>query len=385
MVSTAKSFPFPLRESASTSDKGKAITAANAFVVDEFHFIRMLRVERKRTERSGKPFMLMLLRHEQGFQDSEVVRELVSGVELSTRETDTLGWYETGSVLGILFTEIGTTDREAIERIVQKVESSLVKRLDESESEQLKITYHVYPEDVGATKGKHTADMNLYPDLARMTSQKKGAQAAKRVIDIVGSLFAILMLLPVFLVVAAAVKLSSEGPVFFRQKRIGQFGNTFTFLKFRSMRANNDPKIHEEYVKKLIAGQSENLKQEDGKNGSFKLVNDPRVTKVGKFIRRTSLDELPQFFNVLAGEMSLVGPRPPVPYEYEAYDIWHRRRLVEVKPGITGLWQVFGRSKTTFDEMVRLDLQYAKSWTIGMDLKLLMKTPKAVVSGDGAY
>jgi lipopolysaccharide/colanic/teichoic acid biosynthesis glycosyltransferase len=133
----------------------------------------------------------------------------------------------------------------------------------------------------------------------------------------------------------------------------------------------------------LIAGKGD--KQADGKNGSFKLTNDPRITPIGRLIRRTSLDELPQFFNVLMGEMSLVGPRPPVPYEYEAYDVWHRDRMMEVRPGITGLWQVTGRSKTTFDEMVRLDLHYAGSWSILMDLKILIQTPMAVFSGDGAY
>jgi lipopolysaccharide/colanic/teichoic acid biosynthesis glycosyltransferase len=117
---------------------------------------------------------------------------------------------------------------------------------------------------------------------------------------------------------------------------------------------------------------------------SYKLVNDPRVTSVGHFLRRTSLDELPQFINVLKGDMSLVGPRPPLPYEVECYEPWHRRRLCEVKPGITGLWQVTGRSRSTFDEMVRLDLRYAKSWSLWSDFKILCRTPGAVLRGDGA-
>ncbi len=117
----------------------------------------------------------------------------------------------------------------------------------------------------------------------------------------------------------------------------------------------------------------------------YKLTNDPRITRIGGFLRKTSFDEIPQFLNVLRGEMSLVGPRPPIPYEVESYDIWHRRRLLGVKPGITGLWQVAGRSRTTFDEMVRLDLQYAKSWSFWLDLKILLQTPRAVVAGDGAY
>lgn len=381
MVSTAKSFPFPLRESAPTSEH--AWTATNAYILDEFHFVRMLRVERNRTERSGKPFMLMLLSSETLFQESGVLGDIVGAVANSTRETDTLGWYETGASLGILFTEIGTTDRATIEKIVTKVSGALEQKLELSNPADLKISYHVFPEDAGS-QDKHQTDIRLYPDVERMAARKKGAQAMKRMVDVLGSLAAITVFSPIFLAVALAVKLTSKGPILFRQDRVGQFGKTFTFLKFRSMKVNNDPKIHQEYVKKLIAGSGD-LKQADGKEGSFKLVNDPRITSIGRFIRRTSLDELPQFFNVLVGNMSLVGPRPPVPYEYEAYDIWHRRRMLQVKPGITGLWQVKGRSKTTFDEMVRLDLQYAQSWSVAMDVKILLQTPKAVVSGSGAY
>jgi lipopolysaccharide/colanic/teichoic acid biosynthesis glycosyltransferase len=143
------------------------------------------------------------------------------------------------------------------------------------------------------------------------------------------------------------------------------------------MRFGNDPKIHQDYVRRLISGKEEN--QQPGASAAvYKLKDDPRITPVGKFLRKTSLDELPQFLNVLIGEMSLVGPRPPIPYEVEAYDIWHKRRLLEVRPGITGLWQVEGRSTTKFDEMVRLDLRYAKTWSLWLDIKILVRTPGAV-------
>ena len=195
MVSTAKSFPFPLRESASTSEHVWAAT--NAYILDEFHFVRMLRVERNRTERSGKPFMLMLLSGPELFQGSGVLSDIVGAVAGSTRETDTLGWYETGSVLGILFTELGTAERSAIERIVAKVSGALLEKVDISNSDQLKLTYHVFPEDIGS-KGKHETDVRLYPDLERMAAKKKGAQAIKRVIDVLGSLGLILFLSPSF-------------------------------------------------------------------------------------------------------------------------------------------------------------------------------------------
>ena len=150
------------------------------------------------------------------------------------------------------------------------------------------------------------------------------------------------------------------------------------------MHVDNDPSVHQEYVTKLIAGQAERIASNGNAEGVYKLRNDRRVTRVGNFMRRTSLDELPQFLNVLAGDMSLVGPRPAIPYEVAAYETWHRRRVLEVKPGITGSWQVTGRSRVKFDEMVRLDLQYAKSWSPWMDINILMRTPRAVIRGDGA-
>ncbi len=149
------------------------------------------------------------------------------------------------------------------------------------------------------------------------------------------------------------------------------------------MYSHADSTIHEKYVEEFI---KEGKSNGDGPGGRpiFKIVRDPRVTPIGRILRKTSLDELPQLFNVLRGDMSLVGPRPPIPYEIKQYSIWHRRRLLEVKPGITGLWQVYGRSRTTFDEMVRMDLYYARNWSLGMDLRLLAMTPVAVLRGDGA-
>jgi lipopolysaccharide/colanic/teichoic acid biosynthesis glycosyltransferase len=150
------------------------------------------------------------------------------------------------------------------------------------------------------------------------------------------------------------------------------------------MRTNCDPTIHQEYVSQFISGQVASSSNGD-ETPVFKIQKDPRVTPIGRFLRKTSLDEIPQFWNVLVGEMSLVGPRPPLAYEFKAYDLWHRRRVLEIKPGITGLWQVEGRSRTRFDEMVRLDLKYARIWSIWLDVKILLQTPAAVVTGEGAH
>jgi lipopolysaccharide/colanic/teichoic acid biosynthesis glycosyltransferase len=202
--------------------------------------------------------------------------------------------------------------------------------------------------------------------------------------DIIGSALALILCAPVFLVIALAIKGSSKGPVFFRQQRIGQHGKRFTFLKFRSMHVDNDPSVHKAYVLNFIAGQEERKPSNGNGKAIYKLTNDERVTRVGAFLRRTSLDEVPQFLNVLKGDMSLVGPRPAIPYELAAYQTWHRRRVLQVKPGITGLWQVQGRSRIGFDDMVRLDLRYAQDCSPWLDLKILLQTPKAVIAGEGA-
>ena len=206
----------------------------------------------------------------------------------------------------------------------------------------------------------------------------------KRAIDIMGGLVLSLICLPFCVLIAIAIKATSKGPILFRQMRVGQHGKQFMFLKFRSMYADNDHSIHREYVTKLINNETPAASTSPIET-VYKLTGDKRITPIGRFLRRTSLDELPQFLNVLRGEMSLVGPRPPIPYELAAYQTWHRRRLLEVKPGVTGLWQVTGRSTVDFDAMVRLDLKYAIAWSPWLDIKILLRTPLAVIRGSGAY
>jgi exopolysaccharide biosynthesis polyprenyl glycosylphosphotransferase len=251
----------------------------------------------------------------------------------------------------------------------------------------IEISFHVFPED--HDKGNCTGrfNMNLYKDLLEGERRNGASRKMKRLMDIVGSLLAMVIFSPLFLAIAAAIKLTSEGPVLFKQTRIGQWGETFTFLKFRSMCVNQAANPHKAYIEKLI-NHNECAANGNGAEKDapvFKLTDDPRVTSVGRFIRKTSLDELPQFINVLRGEMSLVGPRPPVPYEADIYDVWHRMRLLSVKPGITGLWQVVGRSTANFDEMVRLDLKYVTEWSLWQDIKIMLKTPWVVIMGKGAY
>jgi len=194
----------------------------------------------------------------------------------------------------------------------------------------------------------------------------------KRTIDLIGALVALVVLSPVMLLVALIVKLGSRGPVFYRSSRIGKNGRPFTFLKFRSMVDGAD----------RARTQLTHLNEVDGP--VFKISRDPRVTRIGRLLRITSVDEIPQFFNVLKGDMSLVGPRPPIPEEVEQYEPWQLRRL-DVKPGITCLWQISGRSTLSFREWMRLDLEYIKHRSFWLDLRILLRTIPAVLSREGAY
>ncbi|MBC7911305.1 MAG: sugar transferase, partial [Pyrinomonadaceae bacterium] len=209
------------------------------------------------------------------------------------------------------------------------------------------------------------------------------ARITKRASDIIIALFALALLSPFWLIVALLIKLDSKGPVFYKQERVGMDGRIFLFYKFRTMRAGTSDAAHREYLKQYIAGSSEtNLGDEE--KPVYKLHADARVTRLGRRLRRLSLDELPQLLNVLRGDMSIVGPRPPIPYEVEAYELWHRKRL-DMKPGLTGLWQVSGRNRLSFDEMVTLDLFYIENWSLLLDLKIILRTLPVMLRGDNAY
>lgn len=350
-------------------------------------FRQTLGRERKRSERSRKHLLLMLIdgKRVSGNGDKDIFQKIATGLSAAIRETDIAGWFEAGSVLGVIFTELGETEVNSATKIIEeKVVAELQNNVKSSQLSHLFVSFYAYPDDWNGGKAARSLDTALYPDVFEVEKKKRLSLLIKRTMDVVGSAMALILLSPIFLILAILVKLTSNGPVFFRQARVGQYGKAFVFLKFRSMVVSTDTKIHQEYMKNFIAGKSDGA-QPDDKPKVYKIKNDPRVTWIGRLMRRTSLDEIPQFWNVLVGEMSLVGPRPPIPYELEAYDLWHCRRLLEAKPGITGLWQVHGRSRTTFDEMVRLDLQYSRAWSPLLDLKILLKTPLAVLSGDGAY
>jgi len=349
---------------------------------DEVLFNTLLSMERKRSERTGAAFLLVLVNfehlnhgHLKGSLD-----HIKLGLSASTRETDVTGWYRYRTDVGVIFTALNGTSRAVTQAaITGKIKKVLSRYLHPAEIADVDVSFHFFPENYKSGEDGIESGKKLYTDRRDARTSRKIFTVLKRTTDVVFSLAALLILSPLFLIISLLLKMTSDGPVFYRQRRLGESGAAFTFLKFRSMYVANDSKIHQEFTQNLIRGNAGNP------SGVYKIQKDPRITSFGRILRATSLDELPQFINVLMGEMSLVGPRPPIPYEFECYELWHRRRILEVRPGITGLWQVNGRSRTSFDEMVRMDLQYIKKRSLWIDLIILLKTPYAMVGGRGAY
>ena len=352
-------------------------------VLKETTFRNVLSGEVSRSERSGN-FLVLALLHLEGSEWSDrygrLERSISASVGSAVRSTDTIGWYAKNRTMGVLLTDLRGYARGALlESIDGKLQTALSAALDAESTQRPRVTYHVFPDIEGAPS---LPDPVLAPDCVPDPATVAGI--VKRCFDVLVSLLLLMVLFPLLLAIALAIKITSKGPVFYRQVRIGQGGRSFTLLKFRSMFENCDDQLHRDYVTRMIAGAPVSQEHESGVS-IYKLVNDPRVTHAGGVLRRSSLDELPQLFNVLKGDMSLVGPRPPLPYEFACYRDWHRRRVLEVKPGLTGLWQVCGRCRTTFEDMVRLDLRYARQWSLWLDLRILFRTPAAVFQRRGAY
>jgi lipopolysaccharide/colanic/teichoic acid biosynthesis glycosyltransferase len=342
--------------------------------------------ERNRTDRSGLAMAILLIGLHEGQGTPERVRFSDVAHALSTIKTDTdiMGWFDQDSVMGLLVPDI---DEHALAATCERLEADFRREIahhnEGDPQEGLTIRLRVYPEPRShGEEGSQQVDPFLYPELHADQKAIRNFHVLKRGIDIFASILLLLSLLPLLLAIAGLVKLTSRGPVIFRQVRIGQMMKPFRICKFRTMYADADNGIHHDYVSWFINSSAK--VQAKGTASFFKLTNDPRITPIGHVLRKTSLDELPQLWNVLRGEMSLVGPRPPLWYELQQYKPWHRHRVLEAKPGITGLWQVTGRSRTTFDDMVRLDLRYARARSLWADIRILLATPAAVIKGKGA-
>jgi exopolysaccharide biosynthesis polyprenyl glycosylphosphotransferase len=345
-------------------------------ILPKSHFLNRLRIEKRRVDRSGAPLSIVLFSFQNVKTENNIhTQEFLKSLRKNTRETDIKGWVE-DDVIGLILPD---TDGRGVQKYIEKIRNG-------NGGSTFSVVTGTYPDDIF---NKLLADESSQPDLFPINLDESGEPtrielALKRAVDILGAVVGLILFSPIMLVTSLAIKVTSPGPAIFKQNRFGKKGTRFPFYKFRSMVSNTDDQIHREYVTNLIKGDLEKINQGNGEDPLYKMKSDPRVTPVGKIIRKTSIDELPQFFNVLKGEMSLVGPRPPIPYEVEKYEPWHLRRILEVKPGITGLWQVDGRSKTSFDDMVRMDLRYVQNWSLWLDIKILLKTIRAVIRPNGA-
>ena len=387
----------------------------------EEYFIHRLREEKRRAERIDAPLSIVI------FDFSAYVKSLNGGSKISqvgecitknTREIDIKAHIH-GNKIVILMPQT-TPDRASL--VGEKIKNCLESLLHEHHPQhQIALPYKIetYPalktsvaqgNQLSYEHAHHTdnrqlsqtyfkiswpssnsltetviEDIHILSDIKKRVTQIQWQLIIKRTIDFIGAAIGLFIFSPVLLLTALAIKITSPGPVLFRQERLGYMGNKFMFLKFRSMYLDCDDSIHKEYMTKFINKNNEKHRDKSGNCSVHKMTDDPRITPLGKILRKTSIDELPQLYNVLCNEMSLVGPRPPIAYEVDRYSCWHKRRILEVKPGITGLWQVEGRSTLTFDEAVRLDIQYAENWNLLLDLKIILKTFKVVFSGKGAY
>ena len=340
-------------------------------------FLHDLHREMRRADRSRTPLSLLLYRlhpepaHEGGHADH--LLELLHRVK---RETDIVGLIgdDTVAVLCPDTDESGT--RAFLRKISAQAGDAVVASAPATAT---------YPDDMFDSLASGTDPLPSTHPFVMSDDTLRGERGyrGKRLLDIVGAVLAICLFAPLMLAVALAIACSSPGPVIFRQSRLGKGGVPFTFYKFRSMQALADDSIHRNFVASLIGGQHPAEPHAESRS-PFKLQADPRVTWIGRLIRKTSIDELPQLFNVLKGEMSLVGPRPPIPYEAAHYQSWHLRRVLSQTPGITGLWQVEGRSRVSFDEMVRMDLRYRRDCSFGLDIRILLRTVLVVARCEGA-
>jgi exopolysaccharide biosynthesis polyprenyl glycosylphosphotransferase len=344
--------------------------------IDQPCILGQLRHEIQRAHRSGSALSVLVVdQFQTNRTGTEAIRGLLKSIQLKTRETDVAG-YISQHKLAVL---LPYSNGEGVNKIKERIMAGYT-------APQITITTSTYPDQLFDSL---TEIGCVSPDALRLIVEDSIQNSwlklrIKRGVDVVGSILALLILSPLMLLAAVLVKYSSPGPAIFRQTRLGHKGIPFTFYKFRSMRRDVNDQIHRDYISNFINGNPAATNNGDKENPLYKIKSDPRVTRVGEFIRKTSIDELPQLYNVLKGDMSLVGPRPPLAYEAEKYHPWQLRRILDMKPGITGLWQVEGRSRVGFDEAVRQDICYIKTWSLWLDIKILCKTVKVVLQCRGA-
>jgi exopolysaccharide biosynthesis polyprenyl glycosylphosphotransferase len=358
-----------------TNNPGQYRVNVGEFFYDSC-FLEQLRLEKLRAQRSKSTLSIILLTLDKQTEGRAInMNQILDLVRAKTRDTDISGFVD-HKTIGVLLPD---TDEKGAKEICEKL-------INGNNNPQFSTTTSSYPDHIFESLAKvGSIRPDAFPfEIEASTGAPWFKLLIKRGVDIVGSIIGMLTLMPVMLIAALAIKVTSPGPVIFRQIRLGKNGTPFTFYKFRSMYVHMDDQIHREYTRDFINGHHAKINQGDADKPFYKIKSDPRITRIGRFIRKTSIDELPQLFNVFKGDMSLVGPRPPLSYEAEKYQAWHLRRILEVKPGITGLWQVEGRSKTGWDDTVRLDIRYIQNWSLVFDIKILLRTVKEVLRCRGA-
>jgi lipopolysaccharide/colanic/teichoic acid biosynthesis glycosyltransferase len=349
-------------------------------------FRKDLEREKRRSDRCKAPLSLAIFQLDGDARRTLAFLEVVHRV---TRETDVVG-HVANDMIALLCPDTNASGIEAalakIKADAQGLDVNPVAVVTHPDMLFDRVSAGELNGDPRMPVGGNSEAIRLAPAFVSDRMDRKGhGYGLKRIIDVIGAAVGIVLLSPVMLLAALAVGLTSRGPIIFRQTRLGQGGEPFTFYKFRSMAADGDDRIHRAYVASLIDGKPDHIKSSgDAEHPLYKLQSDPRITPIGRIIRKTSIDELPQLFNVMKGDMSLVGPRPPIPYEAARYQAWHLRRLLAAKPGLTGLWQVEGRSKVSFDEMVRMDLRYIRDCSLELDMRIILKTFRVVLRCDGA-
>jgi len=343
----------------------------NSSVHSTNEFEAVLRYERARVDRSGGHFSLVALELDRYLEDKGELKKLLQTLRNRIRETDQLGWLDERT-LGVL---LPGTDMEGAWIFAVTFGRDCFKQ-----TAPAPFSVYCYPEHWlnngnGSSAGREVKHQSNGNNPGKINTKVESTfvgelPAWKRTLDIVGALVFLILSIPVFLIYTLYIKIVSPGPVLFKQKRLGFKGQLFDFLKFRTMCVDNNTGCHKTHLKELINSDKPMEKLDEGR--------DPRIIFGGRIIRKTCIDELPQLINVLRGEMSLVGPRPCLPYEAEEYLRWHKNRF-DIRPGITGLWQVSGKNKLHFKQMIRLDISYLRNLSLWLDLKILLLTFPAIV------
>ena len=369
----SRASPMPGMDSSNPSGLTDIHDATLTDVLPKYLFLQQLQRDKRRADRSKSPVSVALFQLQDGSGDQLAnIDALLDVVNECKRETDLIGTMGGG----LIATLLADTNAEGAQRFLRKI-------ADRAEHLPFSRTIATYPDHLFEYLLKEYRPPNApHPLLLDELAGHHGfGKFLKRAMDFAGAVVAIISLSPLMLMAAVAIAATSPGRIIYKQVRLGRGGIPFVFYKFRTMYSNADDRIHREYVASLIRNGEGN---DSPVRLWSKLTDDPRITPLGRILRKTSIDELPQFFNVLRGDLSLVGPRPAIPYETENYQSWQLRRIFAVKPGISGLWQVNSRGQSTFDDMVRLDLRYIRKWRPQLDLKILVATVKVVLRRTGA-